>query len=267
MYKKFMLFFVFSLSFILSGCVTYGGNPSHYTSVGEDKVNYNYLIFKGWGMGTSGTSTPITTHYSLTTFRVANVTDQIQQYPSDVCGLTLIKKDNSKKTLPVLASVKDGEPVTSYGFDYYTGKLKTSSGKTVKLIEARGYMNSSENCIVYEATTGNDDAMSGGPVFNSKNELVGILVYSAQYEYYSEIDQSEPFEDYQFGKLVIRHMNREYTPFMPEYDVTRKQTKVNYSVFVPFSSIKGWLNSAMRSTTDFDEYNKRDLKNNKIMQF
>lgn len=176
-----------------------------------------------------------------------------------------IKKDNTNKTLPILADVHDGDKIKSYGFDYYSRKLKTSNGNTVKLIEAKTYENPSENCIVYEATTGNDTGMSGGPVFNEKNELVGILVYSVHEEYYSEIDQDEKFESMEFGKLVVKHKNGDYVPFMPEYDVNRKVFKVNYSIFVPLISIKFWLNNAMKYTEDFGEYYDRDMKHNKVM--
>lgn len=69
----------------------------------------------------------------------------------------------------------------------------------------------------------------------------------------------------EFGKLVVKHKNGDYVPFMPEYDVNRKVFKVNYSIFVPLISIKFWLNNAMKYTEDFGEYYDRDMKHNKVM--
>lgn len=226
------------ISFFLSGCVVSGGNDIENSNNGEKKAGYEYFLFKGWGMGASGTTTPISKNYSLTTRNVAGVTNTDIESYNNLCGIVLIKQDNSEKEIPKLNFAKELDKVTMYGYDYYTAKIKESKGEALNWVYNKNYTNDDQNCKVFLSTAGADTGMFGGPVYNDKNELIGVIIQTTEKLYLNNKDAEKTKIKDAAGNTVEVKDNYKYFDFNNNPD---KPVAVNYSVFVPIQEIIGWL--------------------------
>lgn len=122
-----------------------------------------------FGLGFTGTTTPITREYSFTNKHVAYPTLRRIERTDKACDLALIKQDNSGEILPRKVSyVARGQAVTLYGYSGRT-MLPVSGRGTVKGIMMR------DGCIVGYTDAGSVQGMSGGAVMNDRGDLVGII--------------------------------------------------------------------------------------------
>lgn len=151
---------------MLSGCMS-----GHY-EWDKEAMEHNKLNFIGvptiLGLGFSGTSTPLTEDMSLTNNHVATTLLKNTIKRHDKCDLALIPQDNKGEKLPTLNYAKVGDEVTFYGYSGITVMPVSSKGKIVRISKDNG-------CYVMQTTAGGVAGMSGGSVFNSNNELVGII--------------------------------------------------------------------------------------------
>lgn len=227
-------------TFFSVGCVVSAGNEINRSSENEKngKAGYEYFLFKGWGVGSSGTTTPISKNYSLTTRNVSSVSGTDVESYNDKCGLVLIKQDNSKRKTPVLNFAKEMDKVTNYGYDYYTANLKESKGEALNWVFNKNYTNDDQNCRVFLSTAGADTGMMGGPVYNDNDELIGVIIQTTNKLYLNNKDaEVKQVKDVNGNTVNIKE---NYKPF--DFNTTQEAPKtVSYSVFVPVQEIKDWL--------------------------
>jgi hypothetical protein len=167
MIKKLLLTCAFA--FFLSGC-TY--STGHY-EVDSEAMDHTKMAYLGiptvLGIGWQGTTTPITKDLSLTNKHVAHPLLKTIVAEHDKCDVALINQDNSSENVPVKFALMDyGKDYTLYGYSSITGLPVSSKG----YVKGEGMY---EGCHVFRVSAGSVKGMSGGGVFNDKNELVGIF--------------------------------------------------------------------------------------------
>ncbi len=164
--------FLFVLLYSLSGCFLINGELKTVVETNGPKIDY-LPIGIPFVLGGHGSSVPLTENLSLTAKHVAMLTyDSVVAYHPD-CDIAIIKKDNNSKVIAALGDVYEQEPVKTYG-----------KGLTANLLEGEGkyYLDVNftdshlfNNCPASIMDAPIQSGMSGGGVFNNKNELVGII--------------------------------------------------------------------------------------------
>lgn len=162
-----MKLLILTAALALTGCSV---GSSQWDSKAMDHTKVAFIGIPGmFGLGFTGTTTPITPTTSLTNKHVAYPTLRriIDTHPH--CDLALIKQDNSGEKLPPrLDYALPGISVTLYGY----------SGRTLLPVSGRGKVDGFEmykGCKVAYTHAGSVQGMSGGAVFNDQGGLVGII--------------------------------------------------------------------------------------------
>ncbi|MBA5764573.1 serine protease [Vibrio sp. 404] len=155
----------------IQGCVTSNG----VLDDADDNTPYvNYLpVGIPLLVGGHGTSVPITEEVSITAKHVAELdySEVIAYHP--YCDLALIKQDNTGKPLPTLGIIFAYQPVTTVGKNMF-GKTLVGKGRyyrDIYLIDHELF----SHCPASLADAPVQSGMSGGGVYNSNAELVGII--------------------------------------------------------------------------------------------
>lgn len=151
---------------LLGGCSI---GSSQWDSRAMDHTKVAFIgIPTMFGLGFTGTTTPVTKEYSLTNKHVAYPTLRriVRTHPD--CDLALIKQDNSGEQLPRIDHAVPGLRVTTYGYSGRTMLPVSGTGK-IGGFEKRG------GCVVAWTDAGSVQGMSGGAVFNDRGGLVGII--------------------------------------------------------------------------------------------
>jgi len=147
-------------------------------SVGQSQwdsraMDHTKVAFVGiptmFGIGFTGTTTPITKGYSFTNKHVAYPTLRRIERTHEACDLALIKQDNSGEQLPPrIGYAAKGKAITLYGYSGRT-MLPVSGRGTVKGVAMR------DGCMVGWTDAGSVQGMSGGAVMDDSGALVGII--------------------------------------------------------------------------------------------
>lgn len=206
---------LFSL-FLLTGCAV--GNNVNYSKEAYDKANLSFIgIPTVIGIGRSGSSFPVTPHYSLTSYSTANATYSSIEARHPFCDIALIKHNNENIKLPTFSSVGVDSPVSNYGYSAFTALPVSSSGH-VKMYTKIKLKNNETRCTLMYSDMGYLYGMSGGPVYNTNNNnLVGISI------------------DYQIGY------------FNTKKDVFHGKSG---TLFIPFQNFRNWLVDMLDKTED-----------------
>ena len=203
----------------ISGCSA--GNELSYSKKAYENTDMDFVgIPSVLGVGALGTRFPITPHYSLTAKHVAKYSlDKVISY-HPTCDVALVKTNNEGKLLPTLSSAGVDMLVTNYGYSFISAMPIESSGKIEQYIKMENTYNSLK-CPVMLSTAGIRKGMSGGPVYNNKNDnIIGVNV-----SYTSSI--------------LTKNNNGE-----------EKIEKANNSMFVPFQNLNIWLENEINKTED-----------------
>ncbi|WP_161781055.1 trypsin-like peptidase domain-containing protein [Photobacterium galatheae] len=127
-------------------------------------------------LGSSGSSVPITKNLSLTAKHVASYDYSLVVAHHPDCDISIIEKDNTGKQRHKMGVIYPEQKVKTFGKSFMN-PLKTIYGEGVyKLdIQMKESMWHNRKCIISVLNSPIQVGMSGGGVFNEKNELVGII--------------------------------------------------------------------------------------------
>lgn len=169
--KKFLFSIV--LPFYLTGC-----SVGHY-EYSKESLNRTDMNFIGiptiLGIGALGSSVPITPEYSLTAAHVAKyMMYKVKSY-HPTCDLAIIYHKNKQKDFPVFRNSLINENINMYGYSFYTAMPVESQGKTLANVQVNSSWNK-KRCLLVATNAGVVQGMSGGAVYNKKdNTLAGIV--------------------------------------------------------------------------------------------
>lgn len=193
---------------MLTGCSV--GKYS-YSSEAMKRVDMDFTgIPTILGVGTLGTSIPITPEYSLTAAHVARFSVQRVKAWHPYCDLAIIYHKNSLSSLPKFRDAAVGERIKMYGYSFISAMPVESSGTNLALTGIRNEWNK-RPCVAMASNAGVVQGMSGGAVYNHDDTIGGVIV-----GYTSEVKQ-------------------------------RRKNPVplkNVSLYIPYNDFKEWLKSS-----------------------
>lgn len=193
-------------------CLVTGCSQGHYKTDFE-ATEHSSMVFVGiptiLGAGMTGSTIPVSKTMSLTNKHVARymVVSVVSKHPH--CDLVLIKQNNPNFKPLNYRNANIGDKVFSYGYSGLTALPVSSEGNVITSVKYESTDNDSQ-CVVGAMTNGLVQGMSGGPVIDSKGNLVGVNVA------YGKI------KDYKTNKLT------------------------DAQFFIPYMHFKDWLNENVK---------------------
>lgn len=166
------------------------------------------------GLGTLGTSIPLTPEYSLTAAHVAKTAVQRVKSYHPYCDLAIIYHKNDAKTLAQFRSSDIGDPVKMYGYSFISALPVESSGVNLARTTIRNGWNKSP-CMAMASNAGVVQGMSGGGVYNSDETLGGVIV-----------GYSDAIKNGRNGKVILKDV----------------------SLYIPYGQFKNWLQANLAQT-------------------
>lgn len=189
----------------LSGCSV---GQTYYSRTAMQHVDMSVTgIPTILGLGTLGTSIPITPEYSLTAAHVAKYAVQRVKAYHPYCDLAIIYHKNDAATLAKFRASDVGDPVKMYGYSFISAMPVESSGVNLGRTAIRNGWNKSP-CLAMASDAGVVQGMSGGGVYNADDTLGGVIV-----GYSGEIKHRRS------GKAIMKDV----------------------SLYIPYADFKNWL--------------------------
>lgn len=190
---------------VLSGCSV---GHTEYSRTAMQHVDMSFTgIPTILGLGTLGSSIPITPEYSLTAAHVAKFAVQRVKAYHPYCDLAIIYHKNDAATLAKFRSSEIGDPVRMYGYSFISAMPVESSGSNLARTAIRNSWNK-KPCMAMASNAGVVKGMSGGAVYNADNTLGGVIV-----------GFSDEIKSNRSGKIVLKDV----------------------SLYIPYSDFKYWL--------------------------
>ncbi|WP_288495516.1 serine protease [uncultured Pantoea sp.] len=167
------------------------------------------------GLGTLGTTIPLTPDYSLTAAHVAKYSLYRVKAWHPECDLAVVYHKNSESNLPPsFRNSHIGDKVNLYGYSFISAMPVSSTGKNLVNTTLANDWNKA-NCVVVAANAGVVKGMSGGAVYNASDDtLAGVIV-----------GYSQRINDNQSGKTLYKDV----------------------ALYVPYSRFQTWLDKAVKS--------------------
>lgn len=166
------------------------------------------------GLGTLGTSIPLTPEYSLTAAHVAKTAVQRVKSYHPYCDLAIIYHKNDPRTLTRFRSSDIGDPVKMYGYSFISALPVESKGVNLARTSIRNGWNKSP-CMAMASNAGVVQGMSGGGVYNSDETLGGVIV-----------GYSDAIKNGRTGKVILKDV----------------------SLYIPYGQFKAWLQTNLAQT-------------------
>ncbi|RWR01723.1 hypothetical protein ED28_11910 [[Pantoea] beijingensis] len=205
--------FIVFLALCLSGCSV---GKYEYSKEALDRVDMTVTgIPTVLGLGTLGTTIPLTPEYSLTAAHVAKFSlYKVKSYHPE-CDLAVVYHKNSGMSQPVhFRNGKMGDRVNLYGYSFLSAMPVSSSGTNLINTGLKNKWNKL-SCVVVATNAGVVQGMSGGAVYNASDDSVaGVIV-----GYTSKIS------DKKTGKMRYKDV----------------------ALYVPYANFKDWLDDATKS--------------------
>lgn len=206
-----MRLMIFLVSF-LSGCSV---GHYHYSKEAEKRVDITFTgIPTVLGLGTLGTTIPLTKDYSLTAAHVAKFsTYRVKAYHPE-CDLAVVYHRNDPDKLPpIFRNSNIGDRVNLYGYSFFTAMPVASSG--INLINT-GLANrwNKRSCVVVASDAGVVQGMSGGAVYNVSDDSIGGVI----------VGYTDKIND----------------------DLTGRTLYKNVALYVPYARFQQWLDTLLK---------------------
>lgn len=199
--------------FGLTGCSV---GHYEYSKEAEKRVDMTVTgIPTVLGLGTLGTTIPLTPEYSLTAAHVAKFSLYRVKAWHPKCDLAVVYHKNSEMNLPPnFRNSHIGDQVNLYGYSFISAMPVSSSGQNLINTTLANSWNKSD-CVVVAANAGVVKGMSGGAVYNASDDtLAGVI-----------IGYSNNINDNVSGKTLYK----------------------NVALYVPYSRFQTWLDQAIKS--------------------
>lgn len=203
---------------VLMACWLGGCSVGHYEVSREAQKRVDMTVTgvpTVLGLGTLGTTIPLTEKYSLTAGHVAKYSlYRVKAYHPE-CDIALVYHKNSRSELPsAFRNSYIGERVNFYGYSFLTALPVASSGHTLINTSLTTRWNKA-SCVVVATNAGVVKGMSGGAVYNASDDsLAGVIV-----------GYSDRINDNQSGKTLYK----------------------NVALYVPYSRFRSWLETELKS--------------------
>ncbi|MFL6612701.1 MAG: serine protease [Pantoea agglomerans] len=199
--------------FGLTGCSV---GHYEYSKEAEKRVDMTLTgIPTVLGLGTLGTTIPLTPEYSLTAAHVAKFSLYRVKAWHPQCDLAVVYHKNSQMNLPPnFRNSHIGDQVNLYGYSFISAMPVSSSGQNLINTTLANSWNKSD-CVVVAANAGVVKGMSGGAVYNASDDtLAGVI-----------IGYSNNINDNVSGKTLYK----------------------NVALYVPYARFQTWLDQAIKS--------------------
>ncbi|MCP2230386.1 MULTISPECIES: trypsin-like peptidase domain-containing protein [Erwinia] len=200
------------LALCLTGCSV---GKYQYSSEAEERVDMTVTgIPTVLGLGTLGTTIPLTPDYSLTAAHVAKYSlYKVKSYHPE-CDLAVVYHKNSNLQPPHFRNGLIGDKVNLYGYSFISAMPVASSGTNLINTGLKNSWNK-VSCVVVASDAGVVQGMSGGAVYNASDDSIGGVI----------VGYSKRINDIKSGKTLYK----------------------NVSLYIPFARFKEWLNDAVKS--------------------
>ena len=197
---------------VLSGCSV---GHTEYSRTAMQHVDMSVTgIPTILGLGTLGTSIPLTPEYSLTAAHVAKTAVQRVKSYHPYCDLAIIYHKNDANTLAKFRSGDIGDPVKMYGYSFISAMPVESTGVNLARTAIRNDWNKSP-CIAMASNAGVVQGMSGGGVYNRDDTLSGVIV-----------GYSDSIKNGRNNKVILKDV----------------------SLYIPYGQFKNWLEANLAQT-------------------
>ncbi|VTT27951.1 Uncharacterised protein [Klebsiella pneumoniae] len=200
------------LALCLTGCSV---GKYQYSSEAEERVDMTVTgIPTVLGLGTLGTTIPLTPDYSLTAAHVAKYSMyKVKSYHPE-CDLAVVYHKNSNLQPPHFRNGLIGDKVNLYGYSFISALPVASSGTNLINTGLKNSWNK-VSCVVVASDAGVVQGMSGGAVYNASDDSIGGVI----------VGYSRRINDIKSGKTLYK----------------------NVSLYIPYARFKEWLNDAVKS--------------------
>lgn len=167
------------------------------------------------GLGTLGTTIPLTPEYSLTAAHVAKFSLYRVKAWHPECDLAVVYHKNSEMNLPPsFRNSHIGDRINLYGYSFISAMPVSSSGQNLINTTLANSWNKPA-CVVVAANAGVVKGMSGGAVYNASDDtLAGVI-----------IGYSNNIDDNATGKTLYKDV----------------------ALYVPYSRFQTWLKETLKS--------------------
>ncbi|WP_288499890.1 serine protease [uncultured Erwinia sp.] len=200
------------LALCLTGCSV---GKYQYSSEAEERVDMTVTgIPTVLGLGTLGTTIPLTPDYSLTAAHVAKYSMyKVKSYHPE-CDLAVVYHKNSNLQPPHFRNGLIGDKVNLYGYSFISAMPVASSGTNLINTGLKNSWNK-VSCVVVASDAGVVQGMSGGAVYNASDDSIGGVI----------VGYSSRINDIKSGKTLYK----------------------NVSLYIPYARFKEWLNDTVKS--------------------
>ncbi|WP_455820319.1 hypothetical protein [Pseudomonas cerasi] len=200
------------LALFLGGCSV---GSYQYSKEAHDRVDMTVTgIPTVLGLGTLGTTIPLTADYSLTAAHVAKFSlYRVKSYHPE-CDLAVVYHKNDNVPLPHFRNGLIGDKVKFYGYSFISAMPVASNGTNLINTGLKNTWNK-VSCVVVASDAGVVQGMSGGAVYNASDDSIGGVI----------VGYSKRINDMKTGKTLYKDV----------------------SLYVPYARFKDWLNDAVKS--------------------
>ena len=200
------------LALLASGCSV---GKYEYSKEAEKRVDMTVTgIPTVLGVGTLGTTIPLTADYSLTAAHVAKFSlYRVKSYHPE-CDLAVVYHKNGTVPPPHFRNGHIGDKINLYGYSFISAMPVASTGTNLVNTGLKNDWNK-VSCVVVASDAGVVKGMSGGAVYNASDDSIGGVI----------VGYSSRINDLKSGKELYK----------------------NVSLYVPYARFKDWLNDAIKS--------------------
>lgn len=197
---------------LLAGCSV---GKYEYSREAEKRVDMTVTgIPTVLGVGTLGTTIPLTPEYSLTAAHVAKYSlYKVKSYHPE-CDLAVVYHKNGDLPPPHFRNGRIGDKVNLYGYSFISALPVSSSGTNLVNTGLKNDWNK-VSCVVVASNAGVVKGMSGGAVYNASDDSIGGVI----------VGYSNKIKDMKSGKLLYKDV----------------------SLYVPYARFKSWLEESIKS--------------------